>query len=195
MDVLDRLTKDREIGHLFALKGGTALNLFYLGLDRLSVDIDLNYVGAEDRKNDARRQGAHHEASATPYGELQLRTFPNPARRTRRRKVALQVRFGPSAARHDRGRRQLHVPHAVLRDVANEFRSSGRLHREENPRCGSARDRRRKKRRDGRALRIARSLGRIAPAARPRAGLETGQARYARDRGGPELADGLAERI
>ncbi|MCK1643229.1 nucleotidyl transferase AbiEii/AbiGii toxin family protein [Bradyrhizobium sp. 157] len=32
------------------MKGGTALNLFYLGLDRLSVDIDLNYVGAEDRK-------------------------------------------------------------------------------------------------------------------------------------------------
>jgi predicted nucleotidyltransferase component of viral defense system len=48
--VLDRLAKDREIGHLFALKGGTALNLFYLGLDRLSVDIDLNYIGAEDRK-------------------------------------------------------------------------------------------------------------------------------------------------
>jgi predicted nucleotidyltransferase component of viral defense system len=50
VDVLDRLAKDREIGHLFALKGGTALNLFYLGLDRLSVDIDLNYIGAEDRK-------------------------------------------------------------------------------------------------------------------------------------------------
>src|SRR5258708_22557911 len=50
IDVLDRLTKDREIGHLFALKGGTALNLFYLGLDRLSVDIDFNDIGAEDRK-------------------------------------------------------------------------------------------------------------------------------------------------
>jgi predicted nucleotidyltransferase component of viral defense system len=49
VDVLDQLTKDSEIGHLFALKGGTALNLFYLGLDRLSVDIDFNYVGAEDR--------------------------------------------------------------------------------------------------------------------------------------------------
>ena len=32
-----------------ALKGGTALNVFHLGLDRLSVDIDLNYVGALDR--------------------------------------------------------------------------------------------------------------------------------------------------
>ena len=31
-----------------ALKGETALNVFYLDLDRLSVDIDLNYVGALD---------------------------------------------------------------------------------------------------------------------------------------------------
>jgi len=28
------------------LKGGTALNLFLLDLPRLSVDIDLNYIGA-----------------------------------------------------------------------------------------------------------------------------------------------------
>jgi predicted nucleotidyltransferase component of viral defense system len=32
------------------LKGGTALNLFYLNLARLSVDIDLNYIGHIDRE-------------------------------------------------------------------------------------------------------------------------------------------------
>ena len=32
------------------LKGGTALNLFYLNLARLSVDIDLNYIGHVDRE-------------------------------------------------------------------------------------------------------------------------------------------------
>jgi predicted nucleotidyltransferase component of viral defense system len=32
-----------------ALKGGTALNVFLFDLPRLSVDIDLNYVGAADR--------------------------------------------------------------------------------------------------------------------------------------------------
>jgi hypothetical protein len=42
-------------GHPFlkdrlALKGGTALNLFLFDLPRLSVDIDLNYVAAEDRQ-------------------------------------------------------------------------------------------------------------------------------------------------
>lgn len=36
-------TKDRV-----ALKGGTALNLFVFDLPRLSVDIDLNYIGAAD---------------------------------------------------------------------------------------------------------------------------------------------------
>lgn len=32
------------------LKGGTAVNLFYLDLSRLSVDIDLNYIGQLDRE-------------------------------------------------------------------------------------------------------------------------------------------------
>ncbi len=35
----------------FALKGGTALNLFAYDVPRLSVDIDLNYIGAEDRES------------------------------------------------------------------------------------------------------------------------------------------------
>jgi len=33
-----------------ALKGGTALNLFYLNLARLSVEIDLNYIGQIERE-------------------------------------------------------------------------------------------------------------------------------------------------
>jgi len=32
------------------LKGGTALNLFFFDLPRLSVDIDLNYIGQLDRQ-------------------------------------------------------------------------------------------------------------------------------------------------
>jgi predicted nucleotidyltransferase component of viral defense system len=38
------------LGPRVALKGGTALNLFVFDLPRLSVDIDLNYVGAADRE-------------------------------------------------------------------------------------------------------------------------------------------------
>ena len=49
LDLLQEIARDRVLSDRFALKGGTALNLFQLGLDRLSVDIDLNYVGALDR--------------------------------------------------------------------------------------------------------------------------------------------------
>ncbi|MBI4489767.1 MAG: nucleotidyl transferase AbiEii/AbiGii toxin family protein [Deltaproteobacteria bacterium] len=36
--------------HKLALKGGTALNLFVFNVPRLSVDIDLNYIGPPDRE-------------------------------------------------------------------------------------------------------------------------------------------------
>lgn len=50
MDIMDRLGADEVIGPVVALKGGTALNLYHLDLARLSVDIDLNYVGSSDRQ-------------------------------------------------------------------------------------------------------------------------------------------------
>ena len=49
LDLLQGIAGDRVLADRLVLKGGTALNLFYLGIDRLSVDIDLNYVGALDR--------------------------------------------------------------------------------------------------------------------------------------------------
>jgi predicted nucleotidyltransferase component of viral defense system len=47
--LLDALRTHPFLGPRLALKGGTALNLFILDLPRLSVDIDLNYIGAPDR--------------------------------------------------------------------------------------------------------------------------------------------------
>ena len=49
LDLLQEIARDRVLADRLVLKGGTALNLFHLGLERLSVDIDLNYVGALDR--------------------------------------------------------------------------------------------------------------------------------------------------
>jgi hypothetical protein len=49
LDILQEIAHDRILSERLALKGGTALNVFHLSLDRLSVDIDLNYVGALDR--------------------------------------------------------------------------------------------------------------------------------------------------
>ena len=50
LDLLQEIASDDLLANRFALKGGTALNVFHLGLDRLSVDIDLNYIGELDRE-------------------------------------------------------------------------------------------------------------------------------------------------
>jgi hypothetical protein len=48
--LLDALHSHPFLKTRIALKGGTALNLFYFDVPRLSVDIDLNYIGAADRE-------------------------------------------------------------------------------------------------------------------------------------------------
>lgn len=50
LDLLQGIADDPFLGSRLALKGGTALNVFHLDIPRLSVDIDLNYVGALDRE-------------------------------------------------------------------------------------------------------------------------------------------------
>jgi len=42
----------------FALKGGTAINLFVRNLPRLSVDIDLTYLPVQDRTTSLREVGS-----------------------------------------------------------------------------------------------------------------------------------------
>ena len=48
--LLEALVRHPRLRGRLALKGGTALNLFLFDVPRLSVDIDLNYVGAVDRE-------------------------------------------------------------------------------------------------------------------------------------------------
>jgi len=46
MHVLSAISEDSYLKSRLVLKGGTALNLFYFPLPRLSVDADFNYIGA-----------------------------------------------------------------------------------------------------------------------------------------------------
>lgn len=46
LNLLNKLNSHPFLKGKFALKGGSALNLFVLNIPRLSVDIDLNYIGA-----------------------------------------------------------------------------------------------------------------------------------------------------
>jgi predicted nucleotidyltransferase component of viral defense system len=50
LDLLREITRHPLLKRQFVLKGGTAINLFWFQLPRLSVDIDLNYIGSEDRE-------------------------------------------------------------------------------------------------------------------------------------------------
>jgi predicted nucleotidyltransferase component of viral defense system len=49
LHLLKSLLSHPYLRERIVLKGGTALNLFYFNVPRLSVDIDLNYIGAVDR--------------------------------------------------------------------------------------------------------------------------------------------------
>lgn len=48
--LLEAIKDDPFLRTRFALKGGTALNLFVLELPRLSVDIDLDYIGSHEKE-------------------------------------------------------------------------------------------------------------------------------------------------
>ncbi len=50
MHLLNHFSEDAFLSSRIALKGGTALNLFYFDSPRLSVDIDINYIGSIDRE-------------------------------------------------------------------------------------------------------------------------------------------------
>lgn len=50
LQLLDAIRSHPFLKDKLVLKGGTALNIFIFDVPRLSVDIDLNYVGAADRE-------------------------------------------------------------------------------------------------------------------------------------------------
>lgn len=62
LNLLNALNSHPYLKNKFALKGGTALNLFVFKLPRMSVDIDLNYVGAVTREDMLRERPKIEEA-------------------------------------------------------------------------------------------------------------------------------------
>jgi hypothetical protein len=50
LGLLKEMQEHRDLMDRLALKGGTAINLFYFDAPRLSVDIDLNYIGAPEKQ-------------------------------------------------------------------------------------------------------------------------------------------------
>jgi predicted nucleotidyltransferase component of viral defense system len=48
--LLNTFSEDKFLRDKFSFKGGTALNAFYSKMPRLSVDIDLNYIGEKEKQ-------------------------------------------------------------------------------------------------------------------------------------------------
>jgi len=72
LDLLEGMQKHPYLKSRVALKGGTALNLFIFDVPRLSVDIDLNYIGAVDRETMLAERPVLERAMEAVAGRLGL---------------------------------------------------------------------------------------------------------------------------
>ena len=63
VDVLSFMSTDSTLSDSLALKGGTAINLAFFNLPRLSVDIDLDY--AKDVPRESMLEEREHETMGT----------------------------------------------------------------------------------------------------------------------------------
>ena len=60
----------KELAQKLALKGGTAIQFVFFGLRRLSVDIDLNYIGSVDREEAQRDRLVIREALSRLFAQF-----------------------------------------------------------------------------------------------------------------------------
>lgn len=72
LEALDTLRSHPFLKGRLVLKGGTALNLFVFDVPRLSVDIDLNYVGAVERETMLAERPKLEQALLAVCGRLGL---------------------------------------------------------------------------------------------------------------------------
>lgn len=78
-EILEGLRSHPFLSTRIALKGGTALNAFVLPLPRLSVDIDLNYIGSKDRETMLAERPKMEQAAEAVCSRLglQIRRIPS----------------------------------------------------------------------------------------------------------------------
>ncbi len=72
LDLLEAINTHPDLSGKLALKGGTALNLFVFDAPRLSIDLDFNYVGAEDRETMRRERPVLEQTIALIARRLEL---------------------------------------------------------------------------------------------------------------------------
>lgn len=78
LGLLEGLRSHHFLKTRVALKGGTALNLFVFDVPRLSVDIDLNYIGATDRATMLEERPKVEQAIQAVCGRLNIQIKRSP---------------------------------------------------------------------------------------------------------------------
>jgi len=73
LEALEALRSHPFLKERIVLKGGTALNLFVFDAPRLSVDIDLNYIGSADRETMLEERPKIEQALQAVCGRLGIR--------------------------------------------------------------------------------------------------------------------------
>ncbi len=68
LSILRDINRHPKLKTAYALRGGTAINLMWFSLPRLSVDIDLNYIGSPDR-DIMQKERPHLEAELKKLAE------------------------------------------------------------------------------------------------------------------------------
>lgn len=76
LELLSEIHDHRYLGPRLVLHGGTALNVFHLDIPRLSVDIDVLYVGAVEREEMQRERGEVRVELEALVGRLGYRYNP-----------------------------------------------------------------------------------------------------------------------
>lgn len=74
LELLESLRSHPFLKERIVLKGGSALNMFVFQLPRLSVDIDLNYIGPADREIMLAERPKVEQAIQAVCGRLDIRT-------------------------------------------------------------------------------------------------------------------------
>lgn len=79
LELLEALSRHPFLKDRIALKGGTALNLFVFDTPRLSVDLDLNYIGSADRQTMLADKPKIEQAIQAVCSRLHIRVHRQPA--------------------------------------------------------------------------------------------------------------------
>ena len=113
LELLEAIRSHPFLKERVVLKGGTALNVFRFDVPRLSVDIDLNYIGAVDRDGMLADRPKIEQALHAVCGRVGVQT-PSSAVGPRRREVAAELQPRGRRYQHVRDGRQFPASYAAV---------------------------------------------------------------------------------